>query len=130
MSESKQRASERQRPVLPDPPYLCATCRHGHMIVQKLQPWLLAKETWQDAGPAWFWQVRCHSPKVTPWKFTTFCHPVVECDGYRAREVLTTEDLARKQAEKAERERKRQKKRKRRKLRNKRKKRKKRSKSK
>jgi len=112
MSDSKQRARERARPVLPDPPFLCDSCRHGRMIAQKLQPWLLAKESWQDTGSGWFWQVRCVSPKVSPWKFTVFCHPVVECDAYRARKLLTTEDVERKKARKAARARKRRKKRK------------------
>ena len=105
----------RNSPALPDPPFLCADCRHGHMIVQKLQPWLLDKESWQDGGPEWFWQANCRSPKVTPWKFTIFCHPVVECDAFRPRPILTTEDVARKKAKKArkaERDRNRRKKRK------------------
>ena len=51
MSESKQRARGRERPSLPDPPFLCADCRHGSVIVQKLQPWLLAQEAWQDGYP-------------------------------------------------------------------------------
>lgn len=100
MTDSKQRAPMRERPTLPDPPYLCSSCRHGSMIVQKLQPWLLAKESWQDDTPDWFWQARCSSPKVTPWKFSVFCHPVVECDAFRPRKLLTTEDIARKQAQK------------------------------
>ncbi len=100
MTDSKQRPPTRERPELPDPPFLCGSCRHGRMIVQKLQPWLLAKESWQDSDPSWFWQVRCSSPKVTPWKFAVFCHPVVECDAFRSRKIVTTEDIARKQARK------------------------------
>ncbi|MDJ0522223.1 MAG: hypothetical protein QNJ90_09135 [Planctomycetota bacterium] len=107
MSDSKQRARARDRPVLPDPPFLCSTCHHGRMIGQKLQPWMLGQEPWQDSGPGWLWRVNCTSPKVTPWKFTVFWHPVVECDAYRPRKLLTTEDIARKQAK---RERKRRKK--------------------
>lgn len=103
MTDSTKRAPMRERPELPDPPFLCGSCRHGRMIVQKLQPWLLAKESWQDDGPSWFWQARCSSPKVTPWKFTVFCHPVVECDAFRPRKIVTTEDIARKEAKKAKR---------------------------
>ena len=113
MSERKPRARGRERPPLPDPPFLCADCRHGSMIVQKVQPWLLAREAWQDSGPDWFWQATCRSPKVTPWKFAVFTHPVVECDAFRARPILTTEDVARKQARKAARDLKRRRKRKR-----------------
>ena len=115
MSEFNQRARERERPVLPDPPFLCSTCRHGNMLVQKLQPWLLAKETWQDVGSRWYWRVHCSSAKISPWKFTIFHHNVVDCDAYRTRKLLTTEDLARKEAKKAERARKRRDKRKKRK---------------
>lgn len=110
MSKIEKRA--RERPVLPDPPYLCSDCRHGHMIAQKLLPWLLAKEAWQEGGPLWFWQAHCRSPKVSPWRFATFFHPVVECDAFRPRPILTTEDVARKKARKAERDRRRQRKRK------------------
>lgn len=112
MSESKPRARGRERPSLPDPPFLCADCRHGSVIVQKLQPWLLAQEAWQDSYPDWFWQASCRSPKVTPWKFATFTHPVVECDGFRMRAILTTEDVALEQARKAVRKLKRRRKRK------------------
>ena len=98
------------RPELPDPPFLCAECRHGHMIVQKLQPWLLAREAWQEDGPDWFWQAHCKSPRVTPWKFTVFVHPVVTCDAFRSRKLLTTEDRARKQAKRGAKRRRKQKK--------------------
>jgi hypothetical protein len=107
MTDVPKRAPPRQRPELTDPPFLCSDCRHGRMIVQKLQPWLLSKESWQDDSPTWFWQARCGSPKVTPWKFAVFCHPVVECDAFRPRKLLTTEDLAHKVARKAKRARKR-----------------------
>lgn len=102
----------RERPELPDPPFLCAECRHGHMIVQKLQRWLLTREDWRDDWPDWFWQANCRSPRVTPWKFTVFVHPVVSCDAFRSRKLLTTEDRARKQAERAARRRRKLKKRK------------------
>jgi hypothetical protein len=114
MSDSKQSA-RKQRAELPDPPFLCSDCRHGRVIAQKLQPWLLDKESWQDPAPTWFWQARCTSSKVTPWKFTIFCHPVVECDAYRPRKLLTTEDLARKKARQAKRARRRKKRKKRKK---------------
>lgn len=115
MSESKQRA--RERPSLPDTPFLCAHCRHGSMIVQKLETWLLPTEGWQDSVPDWYWQAICRSPRVTPWKFAVFAHPIVECDGYRPRPILTTEDVARKKARKTERDERRRKKRQKRKKR-------------
>ena len=95
MTDNPPRTRRRERPSLPDPPFLCADCRHGSMIVQKLQSWQLATEAWEDCTPEWFWQATCRSPRVTPWKFALFTHPVVACDGFRARAVLTTEDVAR-----------------------------------
>ena len=112
MSEGKQPARRRERPSLPDPPFLCADCRHGIMIVQRLQPWQLPKEAWQDGIPDWFWQASCRSPKITPWKLAVFTHPVVECDAFRSRAIVTTEDVALKQARKAVHELKRRRKRK------------------
>ena len=115
MSESKQRARGRERPSLPDPPFLCADCRHGSVIVQKLQPGCSPRRRGRTATLTWFWQASCRSPKVTPWKFATFTHPVVECDGFRMRAILTTEDVALEQARKAVRKLKRRKERKKRK---------------
>ncbi len=100
MSNLNSRARERERPELPDPPFLCSHCHYGQVIVQKIQPWLLAVEAWQEGPPRWFSQATCRSPKVTPWKFTTFSHPVVECDAFRPRKLLTPEDIAQKQARK------------------------------
>ena len=109
------------RPALPDPPFLCAECRYGRVIGQKLQPWLLPREAWQEDWPEWHWQASCRSPRITPWKFTVFVHPVVACDGFRSRKILTTEDVARKKAKRAEKRlRKRKKKEKRRRKRSKR----------
>ena len=87
------------------------------MIAQKLQPWLLGQESWQSSPPDWFWLlcVRCTSPKVSIWRLTVFCHPVVECGAFRPRKVLTTEDIARKQARKEAKKAKRARKRRRRK---------------
>ena len=113
MTKNDQRAPRRERPSVPDPPFLCAHCRHGNVIVQKLQTWLLGREPWEDDAPDWFWQATCLSPRVTPWKFAVFTHPVVDCDGFRSRPILTTEDLARKQAKRLARARKRERKRKR-----------------
>ena len=115
MTDRKPPARRRERPSLPDPPFLCTDCRHGTVVVQRLQAWQLVTEAWQDTAPEWFWQATCRSRRVTPWRFAVFTHPVVECDAFRSREVLTTEDVARKRAKKAARKAKRRRKRRKRK---------------
>ena len=115
MTDLPKGAPQRTRAQLPDAQFLCSDCRHGSVIAQKLQPWLLGQEAWQDSTPDWFWQVRCTSPKVSIWRLTVFCHPVVECGAFRPRKVLTTEDIARKQARKEKKKAKRAKQRRRRK---------------
>lgn len=114
MSDSKQRPQARDLPALPDPPFLCSDCRHGTMMVQKLLPWWLSKESWQEDAPPWYWRVTCESPRISPEKFAIFWHPIVECDAFRARKLVTTDDVARKAARQGERKRKRRQKRKKR----------------
>ena len=85
---------ERDRPELPKTPFLCASCRHGLVLVQKVpvhdrhdrkeDPWKC-----RDAF-TWDWEARCLSPRIAGKAPEAFYHPIVDCEGFEARKDGTS----------------------------------------
>ena len=91
MSEQVEDRPERERPELPKTPFLCASCRHGLIVLQKVplynrferrdQPW--AEREKSD----WDWEARCNNPRIAGRWPETFDSPVVDCEGFEVRDL-------------------------------------------
>jgi len=83
--------SERERPEPPETPFLCASCRHGLIVLQKVPryaPWERRDEPWATGDEHyWDWESRCNNPRVAGRWPETFDHPVVDCEGYEMRDL-------------------------------------------
>lgn len=89
MPKKLQNRPERERPEPPGTPFLCASCRFGLVLLQKIplhdrcdrkdDPWKSRTDF------EWDWEARCNNPRVAGKWPETFAHPVVDCEGFEAR---------------------------------------------
>jgi len=96
MSKKLKDRPERDRPEPPDTPFLCAGCRFGLILLQKVplhdrydrkeEPWK-SKEAFE-----WEWEARCNNPRIAGKYPETFCSPVVDCEGFEARDTADEDD--------------------------------------
>lgn len=79
---------EGARPEPPDTPFLCASCRFGLMIVDKV-PLYSRREQAEDPHlePRFFWahEARCSNPRIAVRVPEPFFFPIVDCEGFEAR---------------------------------------------
>ena len=94
----EQEHPERERPKLPETPFLCASCRHGIMLLQKLPMYSRSERKENPGLPAdafwWDWEARCNSSQVAGKEPETFYFPIVDCEGFESREIGSTESSA------------------------------------
>ncbi|MHC5009490.1 MAG: hypothetical protein ACYTG6_00900 [Planctomycetota bacterium] len=94
MSNELKNRPERDRPEIPESPSLCASCGFGLVIVQKV---LLhdrragREDAWRGKTAfVWSWESKCTHPRIAGWAPESFFHPVVDCEGFAARDVVVT----------------------------------------
>ena len=87
MTNNQKNRFEDNRPESPATPHLCSGCRFGLVMLHKIALCDDQTEAWKSGRFRWQWTAHCDNPRIVGRVPELFWSPVVDCEGFEARDV-------------------------------------------